>query len=259
MSTLDFERNAAFHDEIAPEYDSRLIASPEDTLARKAFQQLLALHVPAGATVLDFGCGTGIDALAYARQGYRVLAYDNSPGMVAELRNRCHREIADGTVTPYSLSYPAFLENLGRWPKPDVVTANFAVLNSIRDLPPLFEALHRHLSPGGWLLASVLNPLHWSKVKTWGWWRDAWRAPRGPRLHIRDPYASYLHFLPETLRAARGFHLVGRANAGAMVRYDEARAQPLYWNGPAKGEWLWHTPAYKLLGHFVFLVLRRTG
>ena len=39
-----------------------------------------------GSTLLDFGCGTGIDALEYAQKGYRVLAYDNSPGMVGGIR-----------------------------------------------------------------------------------------------------------------------------------------------------------------------------
>ncbi len=253
---------------MAPQYDSHLLG-PANTLARRAFQELVTRHVPAGGRLLDFGCGTGLDAQEYARQGFRVLAYDNSPGMVAQLRQRCQTEIAAGTVMPYSMSYPEFLADLAGRPSPDAVTANFAVLNSIRDLGPLFEAIGRRLAPGGWFLASLLNPLHWSKVTTLGWWRDALRAPRGPRLHTREPYASYLHFIPEILRAARGFRLVGRANSGAVVRYDALGSQPLYWTGQIyasgqpygssqkRAEMFWHTPAYKLLGHFVFLVLRR--
>ena len=257
MSSLDFERNAAFHDRLAPHYDSHLCGIAANTLARRAFQELVRGHVPAGATLLDFGCGTGIDALAYARHGYRVLAYDNSPGMVEELRRRCQAEITAGAVTPYSMSYPAFLESLAAWPTIEAVTANFAVLNSIRDLRPLFETFHARLPPGGWLIASLLNPLHWSKIKTRGWWRDALRAPRGPRLHTVEPYTTYLHFIPATLRAARGFHLAGRANAGAIVRFDAFDSKPCYWRGASPAQALWHTPAYKLLGHFVFLVLRR--
>jgi len=126
LSSLEFERNAAFHDRLAPHYDSHLSGIAANSLARTAFQELVVRHVPTGATLLDFGCGTGIDALAYARHGYRVLAYDNSPGMVEQLRGRCQAEIAAGAVTAYSMSYPAFLENLTTWPAIDAVTANFA-------------------------------------------------------------------------------------------------------------------------------------
>jgi predicted RNA methylase len=59
-------------------------------------------HVAPGATLLDFGCGTGLDALAYSRRGYRVLAYDNSPGMITQLRHCCQAEIAAGSIAPYS-------------------------------------------------------------------------------------------------------------------------------------------------------------
>ena len=217
-------------------------------------------HVAPGATLLDFGCGTGLDALAYSRRGYRVLAYDNSPGMITQLRHRCQAEIAAGSIAPYSMSYPAFLENLARWPVPDAVTANFAVLNSLSDLHPFLEAIGGHLARGGCFFASLLNPLHWSKIRTAGWWRDVVRAPHGPRLHATAPYATYLHFIPETLRTARHFRLIGRANAGAHVRYDEPGEGPLFWRGETSApNLLWHTPVSKLLGHFVFLVLRRAS
>jgi len=260
----DFERNAAFHDQTAAEYDGQLNRSPHDVLARIAFRDLVSRHVAGGSTVLDFGCGTGLDAFEYAQRGYRVLAYDNSPGMMDQLRRRCKSQIESGSVTPYSMPYPSFLESFPQWPAPNAVTADFAVLNSIRDLEPLFEALGRRLAAPGWVIASILNPLHWSKVKTRAWWRGALRAPRGPRIHTTQPYVSYLHFVPALLRAARGFHLIGRANAGALVRYDAVQVPSTraWWNSTdstLRGftRLLWHSPAHKLLGHFIFLVLRR--
>jgi hypothetical protein len=96
------------------------------------------------------------------------------------------------------------------------------------------------------------------------WWRNALPRPTGPRLYVTQPYASYLHFVPALLRAAPGFRLVGRAQAGTLVRYHEAaRPRELSWwppEGLAAAGWkrhLWQTSACKLLGHFLFLVLRR--
>jgi SAM-dependent methyltransferase len=260
----DFAQNAAFHDDVAAQYDVHLGGNPYNELARTAFRELVGRYVLTGSTLLDFGCGTGLDALYYAQHGYRVLAYDNSPGMIAELERRCRTQIASGAIATHAAGYPSFLAQFPAWPAPNAVVANFAVLNSIRDLSPLFETFARELAPPGWIVVSILNPLHWAKVKTPGWWRDAWRHPTGPRLFSAHPYQTYMHFPGALLLSARGFHLVGRGNAGAFVRYDAAApGEPRAWWGQAdslKGRFargLWRTPAFRLLGHFLFLVLRR--
>ena len=257
----DYAQNAAFHDRLAAEYDRRLTRNPHDALARQAFRDLVTRYVPSGGVLLDFGCGTGLDAHYYARRGYRVLAYDSSAGMVSQLARRCAAEVAAGQVHACSFEYAAFPGGLPPWPAPQAIAMNFAVLNSVRDLEPLFGRFRELLQPGGWLMMSVLNPLHWSKVKMPAWWRNILPHPTAPRLYMTEPYASYLHFVPALLRAAHGFHLVGRAQAGAMVRYDEVgRHGPSSWWTPDGMGWqrcLWRTPIYKLLGHFVFLVLRR--
>jgi SAM-dependent methyltransferase len=260
----DFLRNAAFHDQLAAQYDEQLMRNPYDVLARRAFREIVARYVPASSTVLDFGCGTGLDALAYAERGCRVIAYDNSSGMVAQLDQRCRTHIESGRVTPYSMNYPSFLEDFPKWPSPNAVLTNFAVLNSIQDVGVLFDLFARRLSPPGWVIASVLNPIHWSKMKTVQWWRSALNSPQGPRILTTEPYVSYLHPEQSLRRAAKGFRLVGRANAGSLVRYDDliSGEKSEWWepqnsttNGRERA--LWHTPARRLLGHFVFLVWRR--
>ena len=263
--TTDPEQNAAFYDDLASHYDSHL-ANPHDVLARAAFQDLVARNIPPGSTLLDFGCGTGVDALDYAHGGYRVLAYDNSAGMVGELERRCRKEIAAGAILPFSTDYSAFLKCWPRWPTPNAVVANFAVLNSIRDLQPLFETFAQHLAAPGWVIVSILNPIHWTKFREPRWWLNALQARGGSAIYLTRPYVSYLHSVRALLRAAPQFHLTGRANAGGLVRYDEIlpRKKQLWWGkGNAHaGRWarlLWNTPSHKLLGHFIFLVLRRDG
>ena len=51
-----------------------------------------------GAPVLDCACGVGIDALALARQGFRVTATDGSHSMVARARERLAMSASQVTV-----------------------------------------------------------------------------------------------------------------------------------------------------------------
>lgn len=260
----DYGRTVANHDHLAHEYDQLITRNAHDLLARRTFRELVTRHVSPGSTLLDFGCGTGLDALYYSQQGYRVLAYDNSPGMIARLKQRAAAEIATGSITPISMEYPAFLKAVAGLPRFSAVVANFAVLNLVRAPQPLFGILAAELLPPGWLILCILNPIHWPKTKERGWWRDAFKNPAGPRLYLPQPYSIYLHFESRLLRAARGFRLVARAHAGNLVRGDilAPQKQSLWWEdqelhvGPLS-RLLWRTPAYKLLGHFVFLVLRR--
>src|SRR6185312_6124480 len=256
----DYARTVANHDSLAHEYDQLITRNSQDLLARRTFRELVTRHISPGSTLLDFGCGTGLDALYYAQQGYRVLAYDNSPGMIARLKQRATAEIATGTITPISLEYPAFLKEVAGLPRFSAVVANFAVLNLVRATEPLFGILAAELLPPGWLILCILNAIHWPRIKDRGWWRDAFKNPVGPRLYIPQPYSIYLHFESKLLRSARGFRLVARAHAGNLVRGDilAPQKQPLWWEeeelhvGPLS-RLIWRTPAYKLLGQFVFL------
>jgi SAM-dependent methyltransferase len=261
----DFKQNAAFHDELAPRYDAHVTNNACNVLAREAFVDLVSRCVSPGSVLLDFGCGTGLDALRYARKGYRVLAYDHSAGMIAELKQRCKREIASGKITAWSEPYPSFLARFPLAPAPSAVVADFAVLNSIQDLAPLFETFAPYLAPPGWVISSLLNPLHWLKLKTPGWCVKALRERNESPVYSAAPYTTYMHFEQALLRSARRFHLAGRGNSGMFVRYDEGPpgSPTRSWWGEADSNrkrlarMLWQTPAHRMLGHFVFLVLRR--
>jgi len=243
-----------------------MLHKPTDLLARRAFVDLVAQHVVPGSVLLDFGCGTGLDAFQYARRGYKVLAYDNSPGMIAELETRCEHEIDSAQISTCSVRYPEFIDRFP-WPhSPHAVVSNFAVLNMIVDLESLFDFFARQLAPPGWMILSILNPIQRRNLRAPRWWSIALQTPsREAPVNLTEPYPSYLHFEPALLRAARRFHLVGRANAGAVVRYDSAppsQMQQRWWrvpesNGGSFRHLLWQTPAHRIFGDFVFLVLRR--
>jgi len=79
-----------------------------------------------GMHLLDLGCGTGDDAVHFARRSVRVTAVDVSPAMIARLKLKCdqmiHCEEADmRTYCPGGLRF-------------DSVFSNLSALNYVSDL-----------------------------------------------------------------------------------------------------------------------------
>ena len=67
-------------------YADRFIADTAN-VDMAALYQLFCRYLPVGASVLDAGCGSGRDALAFSRMGYDVVAFDASAKMVDAARN----------------------------------------------------------------------------------------------------------------------------------------------------------------------------
>jgi len=85
---------AQFFDRHAPQYDDNCFT--KNTLAEVDFL-LAELQVPAGAAVLDIGCGTGRHAVELAKRGLRVTGVDLSEGMLAQARRRAREAGVDVT------------------------------------------------------------------------------------------------------------------------------------------------------------------
>ncbi|MCM5570691.1 50S ribosomal protein L11 methyltransferase [Burkholderiaceae bacterium FT117] len=106
----------------------------------------LDANLAPGATVIDYGCGSGILAIAAARLGAgRVVAIDIDPQAVESTRDNAANNRVEVEAR----------EPGGAPPEPaDVVVANI-LANPLRILAPLLASLVR---PGGWLvLAGLLD------------------------------------------------------------------------------------------------------
>ena len=79
MTQSDSQSTVRYYDEHADEFCGRTIGLDLADLRERFLRAL-----PNGAKVLlDAGCGSGRDALAFGRRGYRVDAFDASAGMAA--------------------------------------------------------------------------------------------------------------------------------------------------------------------------------
>jgi ubiquinone/menaquinone biosynthesis C-methylase UbiE len=168
----DAERIAAYYDAQAEGYDEVMASDPRNAPVRDAFRELVDATVAASGRILDFGCGTGVDARWYASTGRTVVAYDPASRMIGQVASRCAREIMAKQVVPISFPFADFPHALPPHAGFDAVTANFAVLNLVPDLTGLFDAFARVLKPSGAVIANVLNPFYWRDLRSLWWWRS---------------------------------------------------------------------------------------
>ncbi|PHR09156.1 MAG: SAM-dependent methyltransferase [Sulfitobacter sp.] len=95
--------------------------------------------LPAGAQVLDLGCGTGSAAAAMRDHGLNVSALDASVEMVALAKQRYDLDVTLGTF-----------DDLQDHNQYDGIWANFSLLHAPRaDMPRHLEAIARALKSGG--------------------------------------------------------------------------------------------------------------
>ena len=126
----------AFYDTEAAAY-----ATYSSDKAERKWLARFAARLEPGASVLDFGCGSGWAADAFARQGFRVSALDGSAGLAAEARRRY------GVVVRV-----ARFEALDDEGRHGGIWASFCLLHDTREaMPGHLARLHRALEPGGWL------------------------------------------------------------------------------------------------------------
>lgn len=114
----------------------------------------LTRSLPAGARVLDLGCGTGLPT---ARQlvdaGFEVVGVDLSSGMLELARTK----VPEATFHRLDLAdlYPGGPADLGRF---DGVAAFFSLLMLPRaEIPTALRTIHDLLAPGGLFAVSMVE------------------------------------------------------------------------------------------------------
>ena len=166
-------------------YAQEILRRRADRLARSAFQSCVTSLIEPGATIIDFGAGTGIDARSYAARGYRVLAYD--PQMCDAFRRSSQAQLESGQIVLMEGKYPDFLaaDPVFSGRKADLITANFAPLNLIEDLPELFRKLQALTLPGGRALVSVLSTRFIGDMRFKWWWHNRRALHRDGHFTLR--------------------------------------------------------------------------
>jgi len=171
---LDTQR--AF-DRVAAGYDGPLGNNALIQRMREHMWRTLTGLFPAGARLLDVGCGTGIDAEYLASRGYTVVATDWSAQLAARTRAR----IAEAGLTDRVRVEAIGVQNLGQLQAGpfDGIYSDLGPLNCAPDLCGVARTCAALLNPNGRLVVSVIG-----RVCPWEF---VYYAVRGdmPRARIR--------------------------------------------------------------------------
>ena len=110
----------------------------------------IAGRAPAGARLLDVGCGAGIASEAFARKGFHVTGLDAGAALIAAAE--AHADPALGIAYRAGTTTDLIAEGL-RFP---VVTA-LEVIEHVDDPAGFVLELAQLLEPGGYLFLSTVN------------------------------------------------------------------------------------------------------
>ena len=141
-------------DSVAADYDGPRGNNELIQRMRPALWDAVHSGARGGARLLDLGCGTGIDALEFARRGFHVVASDWSAQMVERTRARAAAAGLQSRVTAVHLG----VQQLGRLDGEfAAIYSNFGSLNCAPDLDAVAAECARLLGPGGRLVFSVMG------------------------------------------------------------------------------------------------------
>jgi len=188
---------AAFN-RAADTIETTAVQNPVNAWMRKASRRELLATFPAGAALLEVGCGTGADAVFLAERGYRVAALDISDRMVELARDRVAARDLERNVVVWRGRLCDVETELATspWFPFDGAYANFSLAyeDSLRGVAQIVSAL---VKP-----AVAFARLHfWEVLRRFR--EPRWATIRGSSLRV------HAYTPGEVRRILRGFFAVG--------------------------------------------------
>ncbi|HEX4018060.1 MAG TPA: methyltransferase domain-containing protein [Frankiaceae bacterium] len=138
--------SAALYDRLADDYDGHFAVAHRAAYDQLAWELTLDALPPAGATVVDVGCGSGRWAERLVALGYRVIGIEPAPRMAAAARRRLGADITIFEQPVESVELPAR--------SVDAVLA-MGSLQYSRDVPESLARMTNWVRPGGCVVVLV--------------------------------------------------------------------------------------------------------
>lgn len=100
-----------------------------------------------GDSLLELNAGTGLDAVYFAKSGYKIHCTDISEGMLSQLSKKIQENNLSDLISFQNLSFDQ-LNKLNQ-KSFDYIFSNFGGLNCAKDLKDVFKYFPNLLNPGG--------------------------------------------------------------------------------------------------------------
>jgi ubiquinone/menaquinone biosynthesis C-methylase UbiE len=139
---------------MAEKYDDHFTRSLIGRAQRNAVWDVMTRTFHRGDHILELNCGTGEDALFFARNGISVVACDASDQMIEIARQR-HSSEAPNASLEFRLLPSERIHDLHLNGPFDGAFSNFSGLNCIEDLRQISHDLARLVRPGAPLLVCM--------------------------------------------------------------------------------------------------------
>ena len=143
-------------DFIAADYDQIFTRSCTGKAQRAAVWRETDRLFQAGQSVLEMNCGTGVDAVHFARCGVSVFGFDQSSRMISLARNLVVQAGCERQVDLHQME----IEDMVQWDTGlqfDGAFSNFGGLNCVANLSQVARDLARLLKPGSPVILCLLN------------------------------------------------------------------------------------------------------
>ncbi len=157
--------NKAFSDQ-SDNFDHITTNNPLEVHYREFSRTKVLRWMKPGEQLLELNCGTGLDAVFFAQHGLRVLATDNSDGMLKQSQKKINELKLEDKIQVLKCSFND-LSPLPNNLKYNHVFSNFGGLNCSQDLSIVICELDNRLQKGNmihWIMIAPYCPWEWLSV-----------------------------------------------------------------------------------------------
>jgi ubiquinone/menaquinone biosynthesis C-methylase UbiE len=186
---------------VAEKYDQFAVDHPHLTRMREIVYRQVESEVPKPAHILELNSGTGTDAAALVKRGYRVHATDISQGMLARAQEKSSNLPDQDGLTIQRVSFTE-IDQITGGPY-DAVFSNLGGLNCVADLQPVINALPNVLRSGGKVIWVLMPPFCIWEFATilQGQFKLAFRrlSRNGTIAHLEGLYFPVYYFSPRAV------------------------------------------------------------